>query len=287
MFSIYLLQEFYDLPHQLFRIDVLSRRTGSPKPISLIHDFSTSVQYAVGTRVRSCTAIPLKQVAPYFFDVATGDDGTLQIVSPNNFFFLGNEFNYSYEGVSRIRGVDVDSWVSVRNFERLTSGINLTDAIYEVFFTRPGWVYSTDRSINTDPVPWRMKISGMISILNVSDNSTTITINGTFLRDYFDFSAEEPNYDAFDISLCSGPDDYHTILMLIPGQEKGIDFGQLRRNIRTSVSNYTGLRPLQIGNIQVRLSQLYHSHTVLYPLTFPPPPFSPPPSLSALNSLSH
>ena len=245
-------QEFYDLPNKLYRIDVYSRGGGgfAPGQTSIIHDFDSSVQYVVGTQVLNCTAQPLSQYAPYFPDVSLSDDDNLQLVSPNNFFFLGNEFNYSYEGVSNVRGVDVDSWVSVRDFERVASAINLTDAIYEVFFTRPGWIYSTDRSINTDPVPWRIKVSGTVSFLNRTDNSTIMN-SGDFQTDYFDFSTDEPSYDAFDISLCSGPDDYHTVLMIIPGQEKGLDFGQLRRNIRTSISNYTGVKPLQIGNIQV------------------------------------
>ena len=190
--------------------------------------------------------------APYLFDVTTDDSGMLQLVSPNNFFFLGSEFNYSYEGVSNIRGVDVDSWVSVRDFENVAEAVNLTDVIYEVFFTRPGWSYATDRSINTDPVPWRIKISGGVSYLNSSDNSI-IKNKGTYELDFFDFSTDEPPYDAFDISSCSAPEDFYTMILIIPGQERGIDFGQLRRNIRSSVTNYTDLRPLQIGNIQVSM----------------------------------
>ena len=229
------------------------RQGGAPGPVSIIHDFDTSVQYLVGTQVLNCSAQPFSQsqFTPFFPDIVSNDDGSFQLVSPTNFFFLGSEFNYSYEGVSNIRGVDVDSWVSVRDFERLAAAVNLTNGVYEVFFTRPGWIYSTDRSINSDPVPWRINIVGGMSILNMTDNST-FQVNGTFQLDYFDFSTDEPNYDAFDIvSLCAAPEDYHTILLIIPGQEKGIDFGQLRRNIRTSVSNYTGVKPLQIGNIQV------------------------------------
>ena len=139
--------------------------------------------------------------------------------------------------------MDVDSWVSVRDFEKVAQAVNLTDTIYEVFFTRPGWIYATDRSINTDPVPWRIKLSGRVS----TDNATKMSLE----MDFFDFSTDEPPYDAFDISSCSGPDDFYTMILIIPGQERGIDLGQLRRNIRTSVTNYTGLRPLQIGNIQV------------------------------------
>ena len=237
------LQEFYDFPHGLFRIDIYSKK-GVPGPTSIIHDFNTSVQYVINNRITKCSTHPLPQVSPLFFDVTTDNNGTLQLVSPNNFFFLGNEFNYSYEGVSNVRGVDVDSWVSVRDFEKVAEAVNLTDTIYEVFFTRPGWIYATDRSINTDPVPWRIKLVS-------TDNAT----KKSFEMDFFDFSTDEPPYDAFDISSCSDSEDFYTMILIIPGQERGIDLGQLRRNIHTSVTNYTGLRPLQIGNIQV--SRLY------------------------------
>ena len=111
-----------------------------------------------------------------------------------------------------------------------------------------GLHYSTDRSINTEPVPWRLKQSG------VAQYSEYIgAANLSYEMDFFDFSTDEPPYDAFDISSCSAPEDYYTIILIIPGQERGINFGQLRRNIRTSVTNYTGLRPLQIGNIQVSI----------------------------------
>ena len=246
------MQEFYDLPHKLFRIDVYGSdgQGGIPAPLSLIHDLSTSVQYFINNQANNCSAASFEGYGPYLFDLTTDDSGTLQLVSPNNFFFLGNEFNYSYEGVSNIRGVDVDSWVSIRDFEKI-SLLNYTDIIYEVFFTRPGWIYATDRSINTDPVPWRIKFSG-------SQYQEYIgTSNTSFEMDLFDFSTDEPPYDAFDISSCSVPEDFYTMILIIPGQERGIDLGQLRKNIRTSVTNYTGLRPLQIGNIQVSTSGEY------------------------------
>ena len=247
-----MLQEFYDLPQKLFRIDVYNNRSrgGAPGPISIIHDFNTSVQYVISNQIVNCSARSLSEASPFFFDITTNNSDTPQLVSPNNFFFLGSEFNYSYEGVSSIRGVDVDSWVSVRDFERVAGAVNLTDTVYEVFFTQPGRTYFTGRSVNTAPVPWRIKITGGVSILNSTDNST-VKFNGSYQADFFDFSTEEPPYDAFDISSCSAPDDFFTMILTIPGQERGIDFGQLRRNIRTSVSNYTDLRPLQIGNIQV------------------------------------
>ena len=216
--------------------------------MSIIHDLSTSVQYTIIDQATDCSVQSLEEYAPYLMDITISDEGTLQLVSPNNFFFLGSEFNYSYEGVSNVCGVDVDSWISVRDFERVADTVNYTDVVYEVFFTRPDWIYTTDRSINTDPVPWHIKLSGTARYSEYIDAS-----NISFEMDFFDFSTDEPPYDAFDISSCSAPEDFYTIILIIPGQERGIDFGQLRRNIRTSVTNYTGLRPLQIGNIQVSI----------------------------------
>ena len=249
--AFYSLQEFYDLPHNLFRIDVHygGQRGGSPGPISIIHDFSTSVQYVVNNEVLECSAQSLDNASPYFYDIATDEDG-VQLVSPNNFFFLGSEFNYSYEGVSNIRGVDVDSWVSVRDFERVSAAVNLTNGVYEVFFTRPEWYHITGSGVNRDPVPWRIKYTGTVNYLNASDN-TTAMINQTFEMDFFAFSTDEPPYDAFDVASCSAPDDYYTLVLFIPRQEETINLAQLRRNIRMGVSNFTGVRPLQIGNIQV------------------------------------
>ena len=160
-------------------MDIYNRgnKKGVPGPTSIIHDFNTSVQYVINNRITKCSTQPLSQVSPFFFNLTTNDSGTLQLVSLKNFFFLGNEFNYSYEGVSNIRGVDVDSWVSVRDFEKEAQAVNLIDAIYEVFFTRPGWIYVTDRSINTDPVPWRVKLTGGVS----TDNATKKSLKWTSL----------------------------------------------------------------------------------------------------------
>ena len=246
------MQEFYDYNHSLFRFDFhYDGSFGGPaQPLSIIHDFDSSVQYVLGNRVHFCSAQPLQESAPYFWDITTEDGGTLQLVSPNNFFFRGGSYNYTYQGATNIRGVDVDSWISYRSFEQFAPTLNISDAYYQVFFTRPGWSFANIESVTDQPVPWRIVFNGTVSTVNRTDNSTD-TFFSTYQMNLYEFSTDEPPYDAFDISSCSAPDDYYTLVLFIPGNETYIDFGQLRRNIRTSVTNYTGLRPLQIGNIQV------------------------------------
>ena len=121
--------------------------------------------------------------------------------------------------------------------------MNLTDAICEVFFTRLGWIYAINHSINTHPVPWRIKLTGGVS----TDNA----IKGAF---EIEISLISPQMSLPMMHLTSPPALVLTILYNDTNHSRpreGIDFGQLRRNIHTSVTNYTGLRPLQIGNIQV------------------------------------
>ena len=245
--------------------------------MTIVHDLGASVQYVISKQIFYCSVQPLREVAPYFWDLMIDDNNTLQLVSANNLFFRGTEYNYTYQGATNIRGVDVDYWVSYREFEQI--GLNLSNAYYHVYYTRPGWNFTTVHSVTTESVPWRIVINGTVTRVNTVDN-TTVTYNTTYEMDLFDFSMEEPPYDVFDVSACSGPDDYYTLGLIIPGREKGLDFGQLRRNIRTSVSNYTGLRPLQIGNIQVRLS-----NCIMVILFFIHSPLPLHPSLHTLHSI--
>ena len=256
-------QEFYDFNHSLFRFDVFySGEFGGPaQPLTIVHDLNSSVQYVIGNQFHFCTVQPLQESAPYFWDLTTDDGGMLQLVSPNNFFFRGSSYNYSYQGATNVRGVDVDYWLSYRSFEQITPTLNISNAYYQIFYTRSGWSFPNIQSVTNQPVPWRIAVNGTVSTVNRTDNSS-ISYFTTFQMNLYEFSTDEPSYDAFDISSCSPPDDYYTVVLLIPGNETGIDFGQLRRNIRTSVTKYTGLRPLQIGNIQVLLINLYFCATV-------------------------
>ena len=272
------MQEFYDYNHHLHRLDVYYERSldGASGSNGIIHDFGTSVQYTVSNNINFCLTQPLSKAVPHLWDVTTDDKSELKLVSPNNVLLRGTEYNYTYQGATNIRGVDVDYWVSYREFEQITDHFNFSNAYYYVYFTRPGWILSNIRSVTSQPVPWRLVINGTVSKRNISDNSI-FTYNTTIVTDISEFSTDEPPYDVFDVSACSGPNDYYALGLIIPDREEGLDFGQLRRNIRMCVSNYTGLRPLQIGNIQVRLSNciivllfFIHSPLPLHPSSHTP-----------------
>ena len=240
--SLSLHQEFYDLTHQLLRFDV--------NDLYIIFDFNNEVQYIIRRQFTNCTVVPITAMTPLTARLYSnvGESGRPHLRSPSDFLFL-NQYNYSYEGVTNVRGVDVDSWVSIRDFQQFPN-TNLTNGLYEIFFTRPGWRIFNTHSVITDPIPWRINISGTFNTLNTTDNST-ISWTGSFLWDFFGGSGDEPNFDVFDTSVCLPPSEYWIATMGIPGQENGLDLRQLRRAVRQSVSTYAQVQPLQVGSIEV------------------------------------
>ena len=76
-------------------------------------------------------------------------------------------------------------------------------------------------------------------------------LNFSALYNIFDFSSQEPNFDVFDTSFCSSPDDYIILSIIIPGQEEGLELGQLRRSIRIGLTDWAQIPRLQVANIKV------------------------------------
>ena len=248
--NYFLLQEYYDFTHQLFRTDSYydGQMGGNAGPVSIIHDFDTQLQYIIYRRVSSCNITALSD--SFSGDVIFDDDGNPQLIPPSRFFLLGRDFNYSYEGVTTVRGVEVDSWIAIVDFLSLSPYSNLTGGAVEVFFTRPGYNISTDRSAGGSQVPWRVNVRGLLTYayeyFNVSGS-----MDVDYELDYFDFSASEPPYDAFDVSFCSDPDESLTLGLRFEVPLEGIDFRTFRTNLRASLVDATKLKPVQVNNIHV------------------------------------
>jgi len=168
-------------------------------------------------------------------------------------------FPYVYEGVTNVREVSVDAWIgliSASPYEfttpNLAGFLYVTNLTYEVFFTRPGWRITNDRTVTTKSTLLRLIVNADSMYTNYTDNVTTNgTISGVY--DIIDFSTEEPDFDVFDISTCFSPSDYHILSLAVPGHEQGLNFSQLRNNLRAAIVDYSQIQPLQVGNIQVSL----------------------------------
>ena len=277
MFPPSLLQEYYDLKLQLFRADYYSdgdSESGLPEaPYTLIHDFNLETQYIINRQLRNCSISAIKPERG--FDRVV-EDGMARLASPRDLLLLTNEFNYSYEGISNVRGVDVESWISYREFEELGNinltqpwisyrefeergNINLTNTLYEIFFTRSDWSIGTSSSpASSQPSIWRIKLSGIFDFIN-STTSLTQSENFSSTFDFFGFSSGEPDKDEFDTSVCVSVSDYYIVILFIPIEGVQVDYSQLPRNVRSSLADFTKVQPLQIGNIQVYVYIYIHT----------------------------
>ena len=138
-------------------------RTGNrPGSISIIRDATLGVDYIIYRQLNNCTMLPrsVANFALYFQTFEGTSDMVASIASQEQILFFIPFFEpYSYEGVSTIRGVDVDSWIgfleSIRPIDMdvvLLSGISVgVNVTFEIFFTRPGWRITNDRAVSSEP----------------------------------------------------------------------------------------------------------------------------------------
>ena len=219
---------------------------GEAGPITIVQDFQQEVEYTIFRLYGNCSVGPINANSSVFFDVSIGDDGLAHLKKPRDLFQLNN--NFTYEGVTNVRGADVDVWIMYQDFE---SGpySNITDAKYEYYFTRPGFTIANDNAVVTKPIPWRSTVSGKVSYFDLINN-TIVTTDFSAVYDIFDFSTNELDFDFFDTQVCIDPANYH-IFVFVLTFDGPFNEGQLRKNIRVAMSNYTGSYPLQIGAIDV------------------------------------
>jgi hypothetical protein len=246
--TVNIVRDFYDLEFKFFRTDSYNDgQYGLPEgPFTFIQDFNLETQYLINRQHRNCS---ISLITEANFDTVVVD-GVPTLATPAQLFLLTDEFNYSYEGVSTVRGVEVDSWISYREFEQLATA-NLSNFFYEIFFTRPEWTLETLTSASSSkPTLWQMKVMGTITFINESTNLTQ-TQNFSSTYDFFGFNNGEPDLDVFDTSVCVPPSEYYTVTLYLPVDNVQVDFLQLYRNVRRGLARFTDLEPLQIGNIQV------------------------------------
>lgn len=242
------------MPHKLYRIDAYydGSQGGSAGMVTIVHDFNTQIEYIINRHTSSCLTNAIGSSNIVTFDVIDDEEeNSNRLLSPRELFLSQDEYNYTYEGVTTMRGVQVDSWLSVREFESFGKTSNLTQGVVELFFTRPEYTLSSVYSSGESIVPWAIRLSGVLSYVNNTSGEIMET-DFTMETDVVEFSTREPTYDAFDVSLCFPDSDVHTLIMVFDVGITGLDLGDLRTKIRSSIIGITQLQPLQINNIQVR-----------------------------------
>ena len=241
MYICLCVQEFYDT--QLFRVDFVDDDT----PYSVIHDFELGVQYIIDRSLSQCKVKSLAN-ATSSYDVIIDQSGTTRLRTPTEFFRLGTSYNFSYEGSTRIRGIDADAWISVRDSFPLSSESRVVNGTVELFYSHAHSNISSLYSTVNGPIPLAINLTGTFCSDTACTNSAELA---SYFLNIYNFFTEEPDFDVFDTSLCASPGQYEILSLIIPGHESGSGIWELRRAVRLGLTNWANLPALQVSDIKV------------------------------------
>lgn len=228
----------------LARIDVAGELFNSTGTVSFIQDISLGVYYTVYRQHNQCKVSSLIPST----DLRMGQDGRFYLRNVSDLLFLTG-MNYTYAGNMSAHGLLLDNWKFTGNFSHYS--YDYTDATVQWSITRAGQAVASTTSVTTSPALWRFSIEGTATS-SLSDDNSTFHISS--VSRYFELSFEEPSVEVFDISVCVDPEDAVFLTLAVPGVQSGLDPDQFRSSVRRAVSNYVGLYPAQVGNVQVRSS---------------------------------
>ena len=246
----------------MYRIDL---NIGFPNATTLIEDFNEGVQYYINSRYGSCS------IGPISIDnstaVAEDPDGTLHLQGLKEHFLSRNASDYSYEGMSRLRDVDTESWISLRDRLVFSNQTILTDGYIQVYYTQSTWsVASSFDSQSNKSVPWEYIVAGTFS--RQLDNGTWMTYNGTNAYHVLEFQTVEPDFDVFDASICFGVDQYSFLRLTLPLPTgtllTSLDHTQLKSKVRMALSQAVSIPASRIGGIHVSVNDNLDKHIAIY-----------------------
>ena len=221
------------------------------------------MRYNINSRYGSCTIVSINAINSAASEV--GNDGAVHLQSIKNHFLRQEGYNYTYEGISRVRNVDTESWISLRDREVFNNYSVLTDGYIQVFYKLPSWsiTYGYNRTTNTS-VPWRFVIAGNFSLLSQEENATYHFITYEVLES----RTEEPDFDLFDVSVCYSIDQYTTLQLALPLPNSvnytSIDHSLLRSRVRSAFALAANVSASRFGGINVGYSIVIVSCSYLH-----------------------
>ncbi|XP_067652962.1 uncharacterized protein [Haliotis asinina] len=232
--------EWFDSRMKLTKIDMfpsyLSASQYGTNLLSTVRDFSTGIQYVKDTVRGNCTVTALSQDN---WDDRMQDPQHVRIATAQEFFHFDN--TYSYTGLKSIRGVDCDTWVSLRT--DFPPGLP-TNSTWEWAFVSANWTSGYDPiKYAQSAIPFQLKI----------------TVKGfgmQYTSNIFQYDAQEPNVMDFDITNCMTTERRRSFRVAFPQkytQVIGHNQKQFKYAALVGIISSASINPIRVTNIMVTI----------------------------------
>ncbi|CAC5396031.1 unnamed protein product [Mytilus coruscus] len=209
--QVYVSKVWYDSSFKLARYDYHDSKGVPPyysiNPMTIIHDFSTGLQYVIDKYYENCTISP---ITPGQYDSELNPQEymkdksyVIKMKSPIELFHLNTETRYV--GQKTVRNLLCDVFLGMIQSYTMPGLNGSHPAILEYYFLTGGWteVGKDDDAINPF-VPVKLDIT-------IVDQGLFFTYN------FFNFEVSHPDIMVFDIQKCYTDKQQHRFQIKFPG----------------------------------------------------------------------
>jgi len=205
--------------------------------VTQYHDFNTGVAYVIDVLRQNCTTTVL---AGNSFDDINVDSGHVRMRNPNEFMALN--YNYAYQGIRTIRGIECDSWATART-DYPTVGAQNAPTTWTWYYATANWMKSMGYRNN-------LVMPVMLEIFS-DDANNPIHKQMSF----YEYNAEEPDILKYDLSSCYAATDSISYAFLVPGRFRDVVAGDVKTFkyfVLLSLEAALNVSPLRIAHMDVQ-----------------------------------
>ncbi|XP_066270713.1 uncharacterized protein [Branchiostoma lanceolatum] len=251
--TVHYMTEYFDYNAKLFRIDFHPTSNKSKSwsfgtvQHQAVHDYNSGLEYLMSYNPENCSIRPISN---FSLEAAIdANDHTKVHMKTSYKLFHFDDKDFTYEGVSRVRDIMTDVWVSREvNYDLPADSKYSTDFLYQWYFSADNWTTTTSQTMNQSQVPVRLRMKG-----SWKKNDASTPKESEFVFNMFNYDSGAQYLYRFDISMCfKEPGMKEAVFFQMPGVYNNLVQGDKYRfyyGVQDAVAKAAGVHPLRVTSV--------------------------------------
>ncbi|XP_019621111.1 PREDICTED: uncharacterized protein LOC109467529 [Branchiostoma belcheri] len=251
--TVQYMREYFDYNSKLFRVDFHPTSNRSRKwsfgPVQhkAIHDYNSGLEYLISYQPENCTIRPISNYS-FDADIDASDHTKVHMKTSYEMFHFDDK-DFTYSGVSRVRDIQTDVWVSREVNYHVPQGSKYsTDFTYQWYFSAENWTSTTRGSVNQSQVPIRLSRKG-----TWQRDDSSAPHESELVFNMFNFDSGEQHLWHFDVSLCfKEPNMQKGVFFQVPALYNDLISGdkyRFYRAVQAAVAEAAGIHALRVTEV--------------------------------------